>query len=400
MNWKKGKNKAEDNGEFFFRYLSQKKPKGIKVYFAIDKNSEDYKRLKSFGNILDLKSNRYKRTFLESDKIISSISDEWVNNPFKEDKIYIRDLLHFDFIFLNNGILKNDLSSSLNRFDKNYSLIVISSKDEYKSIMNFNYGYNKNNLFLAGMPRFDYLPRYKNQKKENNIIIMPTFREINNKKTKFINHKSNNSYLLNFTYFYEFYNNLINSPQLLLVMKKYNYKGFLCLNHDFESNKNFIKNEYFSIIEKCDYKKLLLTASLFVIDYSNIFLELGYLKKPIIYAHFDYDQYKIINHQIEKFNYLRDGFGPICKDIECSIKEIIKNIENKSLFKNRYMKRIRKFFSFLDKKNNDRIFLEITNKIKEKKNKYNLMYIIIAILMYIFCYKFYIYIEKIYELND
>ena len=34
--------KAGDNGEFFFRYLNKKKPKGIKPYFVIEKKSRDY----------------------------------------------------------------------------------------------------------------------------------------------------------------------------------------------------------------------------------------------------------------------------------------------------------------------------------------------------------------------
>ena len=33
------KDKAGDNGEYFFRYLKVKKPNGIKIYFAIDKNN-------------------------------------------------------------------------------------------------------------------------------------------------------------------------------------------------------------------------------------------------------------------------------------------------------------------------------------------------------------------------
>ena len=49
-------NKAGDNGEYFFRYLKNKNPKGIISYFVIRKNCSDYKRLKKLGNVLNLDS--------------------------------------------------------------------------------------------------------------------------------------------------------------------------------------------------------------------------------------------------------------------------------------------------------------------------------------------------------
>ena len=156
------RDRAGDNGEYFFRYIKSKKLNGIKAYFTIEKNSSDYKRLKSFGKVLDIDSDRYLNKFLLGDKIITSISNSWVTNPFNEDQIYIRDLLHFDVIFLQHGIIKDDLSKYLNRFHTNYSMFVTSSKKEYRSILDTKYGYNLNNVILTGLPRYDNLERMKN----------------------------------------------------------------------------------------------------------------------------------------------------------------------------------------------------------------------------------------------
>ena len=71
--------RAGDNGEYFFRYLNIKKPEKIKIYFAIKKSCDDYKRLKKYGNVLDLYSTRYIKTVLQSTKIISSIDNIWIN---------------------------------------------------------------------------------------------------------------------------------------------------------------------------------------------------------------------------------------------------------------------------------------------------------------------------------
>ena len=170
--------KAGDNGEFFFRYLKAKNPKGIIPYFVIRKNCFDYQRLKPLGNVLNLGSEEYLNMFLKADKIISSISNSWVDNPFGKDRNYIRDLFHFDLIFLQHGIIKDDLSEYLNRVLKNYSLFITSTKQEYKSILNFKYGYNKKNVILTGLPRYDNLYLLsKNIKKEKLVFIAPTWRK-------------------------------------------------------------------------------------------------------------------------------------------------------------------------------------------------------------------------------
>ena len=384
---------AGDNGEYFFRYLYLRQPKGIKIYFAIQKDCNDYKRLKKFGNILDLQSDEYRNIFIESDKIISSISDSWVINPFNKDQNYIRDLLHFDFIFLRSNIITNDLTNSLNRFMNNYSLIISTSKKEYKSLLMSNYRYNENNVILTGMPKLDYLNAFKSKiSMEKKIIIIPSVRG----PIKIDRYTKNNqsffhSYKFYYTKFFEFYNSLINNQQLSKIMNLHNYKGFLCLHSSFKSEWiGFKQNELFSIIDKCDYQKQLLTASLFIIDYSNIFLYIGYIKKPVIYAHFDYEEY-LINHKNIKFNYDLDGFGPVCKNLNCIIAQIKEEIENKCLMKKKFMKKIKKFFAFPNNNNNERIFLKITTGRKIITNSNNFNHIILLIFLIINIYK-YVYI--------
>lgn len=388
--------KAGDSGEYLFRYLNIKKPKRINVYFAIDKNSNDFTRLKKIGNVLDIKSIKYKRIFLESNKIISSVTESWVDNPFNENIIYVRDLLHFDLIFLNDGIAKNNLPNSLDKFDKNYSLIITSSKNEYKSIVCHNYGYNEDNVILTGLPKFNELSQYKNKiTNENKIVLIPTLRE----RIKGIKDLKSNQSIYNnkiqLIKFFDFYNKLINDEELLTIMKQYNYTGKICLDSSFETDEiNFFENEIFNVLENCDIQKELVTASLFLIDYSSIFLEIGYIKKPVIYIHFDYAQFKAKHKQKRIFNYQRDGFGPVCKNIECTTEKIKTEIKNKCLLNKKYMKRIKNFFDFSN--DNDRIFLEIIKerKIIGKQTKYNPYKTINAFVLFLLL-KFFIYIVKI-----
>ena len=170
-------NIARGNGEYFFRFLILKKPQNIDYYFVIKKTSKDYKRLKYLGNILEYGSEEYLNIFLKADKIISSTSEEWVDNPFGNNYKYLKDLFNFKFIYISNGIIKDDLSFYLDRIKKNYFLIITSIKKEYKSLLEDKYGYEINNIILSGSPKFDYLTQVKNKIKIKKIVlIVPTWR--------------------------------------------------------------------------------------------------------------------------------------------------------------------------------------------------------------------------------
>ena len=368
------KDRAGDNGEYFFRYLKSQNLKQIKAYFVIEKNCTDYQRLKTLGNVINIDSNKYINLYLKADKIITSISNNWVTNPFNNDIIYIRDLIHFDVIFLQHGIIKDDLSKFLNRFNKNYNLFVTSSKKEYQSILDSKYGYNKNSIILTGLPRYDNLEHMKNIiNVEKKIIIIPTWRMNIRGTREPITYISIHSDSFIYTQYFKFYNNLINDKKLILNMKKYNYKGIFCLHPSFSSQYiDFNQNDFFSVIEICNYQKLLLESSLLITDYSSIFFDFAYLKKPVIYAHFDYEEYRKNHYNKGYFDYNKNGFGPVCKDINCTINEIIFEIENNCILRKNYLRRIKKFFTFSDANNSKRILTEILKQNKFERENWNI----------------------------
>ena len=196
--------------------------------------------------------NKTINIFLKADKIISSVSNSWVDNPFGGDRKYIRDLFHFDLIFLQHGIIKDDLSKYLNRIEKNYSLLVTSTKKEYKSILNFKYGYNKNNVILTGLSRYDNLYRLNKIKwRKKIILIAPTWRMNIKGATNLTTYESIHSDTFKFTDYFNFYNDLINDQKLIYVMKKYNYTGILCLHPSFSSQYIDFTINY--TIKKCKY---------------------------------------------------------------------------------------------------------------------------------------------------
>ena len=127
-------------------------------------------------------------------------------------------------------------------------------------------------------------------------------------------------------------------------------------------------------------------ASLFITDYSSLFFDFAFLKKPIIYAQFDIEEYRKYIPK-DYFEYKRDGFGPLCNKIDCVIDEIIKELNNNCRLQNNYLKRINKYFYFFDKNNNERIYNAIISN-SEKKREKSVEIIIAFVLTIIFLISF------------
>ena len=252
------KEMAGDNGEYFFRFLKKKNPSGIKLYFVIKRESPDYKRLKPLENILAFDSEDYLNNFLLAKKIISSVFECWVDNPFGNERKYIKDLFNHDYIFIQHGIIKDDLSNYINRINKNYKMIVTSTDKEYQSLINHNYYYNIYNVILTGLPRYDNLKNKTNINDKGKIIaIIPSWRKFISEAYDSRTHESIYSQTFCLTNFFTFYNDLINEKNLIINMKKYNYSGIFCLHPNFSKQWiDFRQNEVFSVLNICNYQNI------------------------------------------------------------------------------------------------------------------------------------------------
>ena len=349
---------ANDNGYAFFKYLNETKPQNIKSYFVIDKKSKDFDKVKNTGKYLNYNTLYYKIMFLLADKVISSQADAWVTNPFGKSHNLYHDLYNGDFIFLQHGIIVNDLSNWLNCYDKDIKIFCTTSENEYNSVVKGAYGYGKDIVKLTGLARYDLL----HSESEKQIAIMPTWRlplaGPVNKKTGL--REKNPNFIK--TEYYEFYSKLINDKELLDVMKKHKYKGIFLVHPSHNANANdFYGNDIIKVETNiADYNKIFCTSNLVITDYSSAPFDFAYLNKPVIYTQFDKKEF-FARHLCNEgyFSYEKDGLGPVVFDYENTVKEIIKNIENECELDKKYEERIKKFYKYHDKKNCERIYKEI-----------------------------------------
>ncbi len=352
---------AGDNAEVLFKYVCEHKPAGVRPIFAIGKaaNSKVISRLKSIGEVVFFEDKKYESVFLCAKKIISSSAGEFTINPFGRDKRFFSDLFSFKYYYLQHGVACADLSAWLNRFNKNIYKIFTSGERETESFLNESYFYSDKNLALCGQARFDAL--YEDSK--NQILILPTWRRSIKES---YDSKTRSVYFDGFkeTEYFKFYNSLINNERLLEKMREYGYTGLFCLHpiHK-EQDADFTGNDVFSINSGyVDYNKVFAESKVMVTDYSSVLFDFAYLRKSVVYAQFDKESF--FEEQIYDegyFSYEKDGFGKVCYDLDETVDEIIRLIENGCKNGEKYLNRVNSFFAFNDSNNCERIMKELTD---------------------------------------
>ncbi|QQG50894.1 MAG: CDP-glycerol glycerophosphotransferase family protein [Candidatus Saccharibacteria bacterium] len=346
---------ADDSGEILFRYIASRPDVNARIYFAISKKSSEYAALTKYGKVVDYGGVYYKILFLLSDKIISSEAADYVINPFRGYVGDFVDLFRFDFVFLQHGIIKDDISSWLNKYSKNIKLFVTSTKPEYESIINGDYGYGSDIVKLTGLPRYDLLSSHPKKK----LILMPTWRDnLAGPIDPITGDRLYNPGFIKSEY-YKFYQDLINDQRLLAVFKEYGFTGELYLHPSFKRQiKDFKGNGLFTIKEMPhDYPKAKREGSLLVTDYSSVAFDFAYLKKPVIYTHFDEDSfYKTHTSKVGYFSYEKNGFGPVAYEYNKTVRLITETIEDDCTMPKKYQKRVESFFYKFDRDNSKRVY--------------------------------------------
>lgn len=349
-------NKAGDNGESFFRFLCDTNFKKTKFSFVIAECEDKKYLLKEYRNIVGLGTKKHYKEYLLADDIISSHVDDYVINPLDRKHEYLKDIIYYkNFIFLQHGVTKDDLSNWLNKYNKNIKGFITSARMETQSMLGYDYFYKQDEIWETGFARFDRL--YQNEKKC--ITIMPTWRRY---LAVDYNHQTGVWELLpNFkeSKFFKFYNELINNKKLILEAKKRGYTIQFMPHPNIITHVDlFDKNENVKFLDiNTTYRDVYAESNLVLTDYSSAVFDFAYLKKPIIYVQFDKEEFFAGNHVYVKgyFDYERDGFGEVVNNLEDTVALIISYIKKDCKIKKKYLQRIEQFFAYSDQNNCKRI---------------------------------------------
>ena len=222
-------------------------------------------------------------------------------------------------------------------------MFVCSAVPEYEYV-DKTFGYKQGVLQLTGLCRYDNLK--KKDIPTRKILFMPTWRSR-------LRSCSRRSFLM--SDYCQKYNSLLNSKRLAELLEKYDYELVFYPHYEvhrfldcFETNNSRISIADF---KNNDVQDLLINSDVLLTDYSSVYFDYGYMRKPVVHYQFDEEEYRTHQYGQGYFEYRHDGFGKITETEEDAIAELEHILENGAVPDDVYLQRMNTFYKFNDKNN-------------------------------------------------
>lgn len=341
----------QDNGMYFFRYMEQKHPE-IPSFYIINK---------AHVNIVDTQHTLIYNSFKH--KLYFCAAQVYANSHY--DATYPRTSLthkrynqssHTLNVFLQHGITCSSVGKFYGKESSDIDVFICAVPIEQQVAIR-DFGYSKDEAALTGFARFDGLNDNVCPKRQ--VLLMPTWRRdlCQCSLTEFMNteyYKALHSLLVS-PYFAQW---LSDTGLQLLFAPHYEMTPFLQAFSD-------VQNDHIRIIDSSKYsvQRLLKDALILITDVSSVQFDFAYMRKPLLYYHWDYTS--IVANHLGKgyFDFEQNGFGAICSNEDSVLQELNKIESNGWTMEDKYLLRVRQFFCFHDSDNCKRIYEAIKKQL-------------------------------------
>lgn len=202
----------------------------------------------------------------------------------------------------------------------NYDKLVVSSYKEADFAI--QYGWEKDNLILSGLFRFDNLTPYTKSVKNKLILVMFTWRH------SFDNNEVGSTSITHSIYNHKI-TNLFKNSKLNNIIKQHGLKVVFIPHHYLIDHGNgvidFPKNTTIGNIKLVsDYIK---EADMLITDYSSVCFDFLYQEKPVIFYHLDFSDDSLQEKDKEEQMFVQkrnDSLFNIC-DKEGDVVRLVEN---------------------------------------------------------------------------
>lgn len=361
-------NEARDNGYHFFKFMRTKYPER-NAYFVITLDSPDYYKIKEYGNIVVLNSFKHFLYYLAARYSINSQPMGAVPNP--DTFLYrFRTMTNIKqkVIFLQHGVIKDDLGNVLDYNQTKFDLFCCSAKRE-RNYVQESCHYPDGIVQELGLCRFDALFQNRSDSRKQ-ILVMPTFRGW--LKPADTSKEASDEEKLDFMQdtFFQQYSMLLSNEDLLNSLRRYGYKLLFYPHYAMQPYIHCfdkLSSELVVIADRQHYdvQQLMIDSAVMVTDFSSVFFDFAYMEKPEVFFQFDEDKYRAKHYKPGYFDYRRDGFGPVFTESKDVTEYLVKLMENNCRIEQQYLNRIQDFFDLRDNHNCERTYQAIIDLHKE-----------------------------------
>ena len=339
---------ARDNGYWFYKYLRERHPEQDCVY-AIKKRSPDYPKIAVLGETVEFGSLRHWILYLASSIQISSQKSGDPNAAvFYFLQVY--GLLKNKRLFLQHGVIINDLPWLYYRSTK-ISRFLCGAQPEYEYVSR-RFGYPEGNVRYTGLCRFDGLHDFNTDPKL--ILIMPSWRNYLVLRRDKLRRLEGERELSETEYFMK-WRQFLTDDALRMIAETYHVRFAFYPHRNMQPWLSLFPSDL-DHVEICsretyDVQALLKRAALLVTDYSSVFIDMVYMKKPIVFYQFDYENFRRGQYAEGYFDYADNPFGESCRDKERLFTLIRGSIESGYKVSEDYAAAHARFFPLYDREN-------------------------------------------------
>lgn len=339
---------ARDNGYFLFVWLKKNHPE-INVKYVIGKKSEDLYKFEDWKKDLVYHDTfSHLLTVWRSSHLISTHILGYIPKSFLLD-FYDRKINLFrgkKRVFLQHGIIKDNLPQLYHNF-VNLDLFICGAKKEYDYIAE-TFGYPAGILNYTGLSRYDSLSHFSVKKQ---VLIMPTWR--------FYIKKGG----LGESEFFARYSSLLKSKRLYEILGRYGYEAIFYPHHELQAEIDLFKGlplpNCIKIADfKYDVQTLLKESNCLITDYSSVFFDMAYMKKPCLFYQFDVHQYRNKHYRKGYFDY--SDLGHVATEEDDLLDELEHLLQHQCQMDAPYLQYCNETFLYHDEGNCERIFQAIS----------------------------------------
>ena len=348
---------ANDSSYHLFSHVKDKrKYRGNKeYYYVIDSKAKTKVNLDGFNNVIKYGSLKH---FIIFNRASTYVFSDSMRDVFHQWQRVVEDHGHKKRIFLQHGIFALNRATGYydkNSMEKRHELPnkFIVSSDFEKNLICRQFGFDRDEVAVTGLSRFDKLPKCSSNKSRR-ILILPTWRDWLSSVDELQFKKSQ---------YYNKINALITSNELHDILQDNQLKADICLHHKMHSHlKSLPQSELVTIhsMNDVDVQSLIVSSDLMITDYSSASFDMLYQRKPVLYFWFD----------SQRFFATRGGPlvcphtgipGPIFTTEDDLLSALRLYAKNNFAFDKKYSKISNKFFSYRDNNNGKRIVEVIEN---------------------------------------
>lgn len=337
---------ARDNGYHMFKYIVNHHP-DKNVFYVIDKKSADYPKVAKIGRVIHYKSWKHALYFVAArTKISTHYMGYAPGTPYFFAKARRYFKIPGKHILLQHGVTYND-QNGLHADRAQVDLFICGAKPEYEFVKN-TFGHPNGVVRYTGFARYDNLHGYDTKRE---ILIMPTWR-------MYLADMNREEFMRSDYYIH--WNEVLKNPQLSAMLQEHDLKVVFYPHYEMQKFIDCFNIEDENVVianfDGYDVQKLLMDAKLLITDYSSVFFDVAYMKKPCIYYQFDKNEFYSHHYKRGYFDYTDDGFGEVVTDIETLLEALKRSVDAGLSLEPHYAQRIDNFFELHDTHNCERIF--------------------------------------------